>query len=346
MRARSVTIALLLGVSAIATPAHAQFLSSFDTDLVLEVSPLNPLPGDSTRVSARSLLLDLSTLEVEWYVNGTKVNRGVGLSHVDTTAGPLGSEVVITAAVFEDGYERIRQDVYIRPTELDVLWDSDSYTPPLYRGRALPTAGTTLYFEAVPRFMRRDRSLMPLNDIVFTWRKDGYVVAEASGRGKSKATFESSGLSGISTIAVDARSVDGSLANSASVRIPSTEPMLVLYEDHPLFGVMYHAATPERSFHSEVELTFAAVPYFAAVPRADDPRLQYEWRVNGTPITNNPERPSAITVDARGSSGLARLELALSHATNFFMSSFGSWTMTLLSSQGPAGTTDPFSRTQ
>ena len=50
---------------------------------------------------------------------------------------------------------------------------------------------------------------------------------------------------------------------------------------------------------------------------------------------------TSITINAEGSSGLAQIELALTHATNFFISSFGTWNITL-SGIGSANIPDPF----
>ena len=278
--------------------ASTQLNPFFGADLTLELSPLYPRPGETVRVTARSILVDLSSATLEWLENGKKVAGGVGVTFVDAKAGALGTETTVTAMVFEDGIEVRR---------------------------------------AIPRLKRGDGSSVPDTEITFTWRRNGYVVQEVSGRGASKVTLESPSLFGVDTITVEARTSDGLFESAASVRIPSVEPRLVLYEKHPLFGVMYHNAIPPRSFRPEIETSFTAVPYFAEALADNDGRLVYEWRVNGNPIANDPARPNSITINARGSSGLALIELALSHATNLFLNSFGSWTVTLDSGEGGGG---------
>ncbi|OGG77522.1 hypothetical protein A3B35_01775 [Candidatus Kaiserbacteria bacterium RIFCSPLOWO2_01_FULL_54_24] len=338
-----VLFAGILCAAAVYLPAVASAQAStqlnpfFGADLTLELSPLYPRPGETVRVTARSILVDLSSATLEWLENGKKVAGGVGVTFVDAKAGALGTETTVTAMVFEDGIEVRRESARIHPTELELLWESNSYVPPFFRGRALPSAGTTLSLEAIPRLKRGDGSSVPDTEITFTWRRNGYVVQEVSGRGASKVTLESPSLFGVDTITVEARTSDGLFESAASVRIPSVEPRLVLYEKHPLFGVMYHNAIPPRSFRPEIETSFTAVPYFAEALADNDGRLVYEWRVNGNPIANDPARPNSITINARGSSGLALIELALSHATNLFLNSFGSWTVTLDSGEGGGG---------
>jgi len=314
--------------------ASTQLNPFFGADLTLELSPLYPRPGETVRVTARSTLVDLSGATLEWLENGKRIAGGVGATFVDAKAGALGTETTVTATVFEDGIEVRRESARIHPTELGLLWESNSYVPPFFRGRALPSAGTMLSLEAITRFRRSDGSFVPDSDITFTWRRNGYVVQNVSGRGASGATLESPSLFGVDTITVEARTSDGLFESAASVRIPSVEPRLVLYEKHPLFGVMYHSAIPPRSFRPEIETSFTAVPYFAEALADNDGRLVYEWKVNGNLIANDPARPNSITINARGSSGLALIELALSHATNLFLNSFGSWTVTLDSGEG------------
>ena len=320
----------------------AQF-ARFDTDLRLEMSPLHPRPGELVRINAHSTLIDLSLTALEWTENGKKIGGGISIADIEIKAGILGTETTVTVIVLEKGIERARESMRINPTELDLLWESDSYVPPFFRGRAIPSAGTNLYLQAIPRFKRTNGSFIPVSDIAFTWRRNGYILQKVSGRGAAKAALGSPSFLGADTISVEARSSDNLFEAVESVRIPSVEPRLVLYENHPLFGVMYHDAFLPQNYRGEVEMSLLAVPYFAEAEMDSDNRLIYEWKVNGNAIANNPERPNSITINASGSSGLALVELALSHATNLFLNSFGSWSVTLSSER--LGN-DPFTNTQ
>ncbi|MEK7068858.1 MAG: hypothetical protein AAB947_00580 [Patescibacteria group bacterium] len=318
----------------------------FDNDLRLEMSPLHPRPGESVRISAHSASIDLPLTSLEWIENGKKIGGGVSVADIEIKAGVLGTETTVTVIMFENGIERVRKSVRINPTELDLLWESDSYVPPFFRGRALPSAGTNLYLQAIPRFKRTNGSLVPVSDIVFTWRRNDYVLQKISGRGAGRAVLGGPSFLGTDTISVHARSLDGLFETEEIVRIPSVEPRLVLYENHPLAGVMYHNAILSQNlqnYRGEVEMSLVAIPYFAEAQMDDDNSLIYKWKVNGNAITNNPERPNSITINASGSSGLAFVELALSHATNLFLNSFGSWSMTLSSERL---VNDPFTNTQ
>ena len=324
-------------------PAHAQL--DFGTDFSLSITPKHPAPGDTVRATVKSLLLDLESGNVSWYINGARAPSGAGLAEFEVKAGPLGSVTRVRAAFSEAGFERAVAEALIRPTEIDLLWEADSYTPPFFRGRALPSAGVGLRVEAIPRFKRADGSLVSSRDITFTWRKNGYVIQGVSGRGKSRAILDSPPLFGTDTISVEARTPDSVFAGEASVRIPTTDPILILYENHPLYGVMYHRALGTQNILPEVEMSFAAVPYFADASDPNDRNLVYEWSVDGNRIDGDPSRPNEITINASGSSGIAQIALALSHATNLFLNSSGSWVVTLLGEDATGGQGNPFGAT-
>ena len=321
------------------TSAQVGLDTGFGPDLSLEISPQYPEPGETVVVKARSILVPLSATPLAWFVDGKLILEGMGVMEKEIVAGELGSEAVVRAVATYEGSLH-SASITIRPAELDLLWESDSFVPPFFRGRALPSAGTVVRLEAIPRLQLGNGARVAVKDIVFTWRRNGYVISGTSGRGKSKVTIASPSLFGTDTVSVEARSIDGRSAAEASVRLPSEEPHIALYQNHPLFGVTFHTAIEPQTFVPETEITLAAIPYYADVSSPDEAGLSYEWQVNGQPIELDPKRPSSITINAAGSSGIALIELALSHVTNFFLNTAGSWRVTLL---GDGDLDSPFS---
>ena len=338
---------IFLGVD---TPVRAQLIFPGTTaDLSLTAEPQNPGPNSSVRLSVKSVLLDLERSAITWYANGVVIGSGVGVSETSVVTGPLGTETLVRVETRGEDQSASATGVF-RPTEIDLLWEADSYVPPFYRGRALPSAGSNVRFFAVPRFKRvGGTSLVSPDDLIYTWKKGGKIIQSISGRGQHSVTFEAPTLLGPDTISVDVRTTDGVLQDSSSVRIPSVEPLLVLYENHPVFGILYHRALESPATVPEVETTFSVVPYFAPIQNPDDNSLVYKWQVGNTSIPSNPTYPSAITINAEGTSGLARIQLAITHISNFFMRARGSWDVTLSGvspSSAASPFTDPFTDTQ
>lgn len=213
------------------------------------------------------------------------------------------------------------------PSPVDLLFDADSYVPPFYRGRALPSPGTIMHFQALAHFGVADSA------ITYTWRRNGRVEGDVSGVGKSSVSLPAPTLFGTDTISVDARAADVSAYGSASVTISSIDPSVTLYQDHPLFGIEYYNALTDQTSIPDLEMTFASVPYFAHVQSPDDAGLMYAWSVDGVPVAAATTSGSEITINADNSSGIANVSLILTSATNFLLRGEGAWNV-LFSREG------------
>jgi hypothetical protein len=329
--------AALLGLLAlfIAVPAFAQFsIPGADTELSFSLSPRFPAAGQTVHISLQSFLYDLDASSIVWSEDGTVIQQGDGLRSITVQAGPLGSARTIEARITgASGSASAR--VTIAPASLDLLWEAASYTPPFYKGRALPSAGGGVRIAAIPHLVRANGTAVPPADIVFTWRKDGQLLDEASGRGKASAAVDGPTLFGSEAITVNAASADGTLQAEAILRLSDTKPQIALYEDHPLFGMRFGQALGSSSFIPDNEMTFAAIPYFAPVQNTADRGLEYSWTVNGQPVAADSAHADELTINAASSSGVALIRLSLAHATNFFFGVDGAWQVTFNSRSSP-----------
>jgi hypothetical protein len=285
----SALIVLLL-----ATPAIAQQfdLSAFGGTLAIALSPQYPQPGQAVHLTVSGGSLDLQNSAIVWRTDGKVVAQGTGVTSADMVAGALGSEANIDVSVDTPDGTIASAQAIVAPTELDVLVGSDSYAPPFYLGRTLPSAGTNLILQAVAHFKRADGSVIPDSSITYTWKRNDEVIASASGRGKAVAVISAPHLFTSDTITVDAVSSDQSRGGETSVLVPSEAPVLDLYEDHPLYGILFHRALSGSAFIPESEMTFAAVPYFAEGSSPSDRSLAYDWRVNSAKIDRAFRRPT------------------------------------------------------
>ena len=84
------------------------------------------------------------------FENGKKIAQGRGANSASATAGALGTETRIGVTVVAPDGASASTEASIIPTELDLVADSDSYTPPFYGGWPRPSAGTTLHLQSFP----------------------------------------------------------------------------------------------------------------------------------------------------------------------------------------------------
>lgn len=328
----------VFGVLALASVAHAQLsLPGLGGAATIVMIPAQPQAGQTVQLTLESALFDLTTSSITWYANGKRVAGGDGLTGITVMAGDLGKETSVEADVVTSDGTPATATTSIVPTKVDLLFDADSYVPPFYKGRALPSAGTILRLQAVAYFKNTDGSFVQASDIVYTWKRNGQVLGSVSGRGRSSASIAAPYLFGSDIISVDTASVDGNFIGSASSAVPSYEPQLRLYEDHPLFGLMLYRALATSTQITEREMTFAAIPYFAQATDADDPALEYAWQVNNTPTAVSGVRNEiAIGTQGNTSAGVANIKLSVTHQSNIFLAASGLWSITL-SSTASAG---------
>ena len=338
-RCNSFLLVLVLGFLFMASAAHAQLgLAGEEGALSIALSPRTPNPGDTVNPTVQGALIDIPESTILWQASGKTIAQGKGVESASFKAGALGTETRISVVVTTPEGTIASAQATIIPTELDLLVDSDSYTPPFYQGGVRASVGTNLRLQALPRFKRGGVSV-PAATLTYTWRRNGEILRNSSGLGKSAASIPVQHLFGSDTVSVEAQSADGLLAHTASLSFSASEPILMLYEDHPRYGVLFHRALSPSAFISETEMTFAAVPFFFQATRPSDPALNFAWRVNSATIPTNAENPSELTIDAENSSGIALVELELTHASNYYLDLKGTWNITFSSE---AGSTDQF----
>ena len=331
------------------------FLLPLDTDaqLILPVinspisfnlNPNNPSPGEKVKVSIESYSVDLDRATIDWFVNGELLARGNGLKTIDTYAGELGSETSISVVVRPDEITEIFDQILIRPMHVSIIWEADTYTSPFYKGRALPSTNATIFLEAYQRAKDTNGNDIPNEDFIFTWKKNGAILKEISGRGRREARIPGPLLFGEDIISVEVVSTDNKYSSKGIARIAAVEPHISLYEDDPLLGIMYHRAIGTEDTIPESDITLAAIPFYTSVRNLFNENVSYVWNVNNQDILTDPRDPFRIILRlASGVVGTAQISLAISHIEHFLQAAEKFWTLSV--TRESASQRDPFFRT-
>ncbi len=301
----------------LAIPVYAQV--DLGDSLFLTVSPSYPKPNEAVTLTVQNPLVELSGRVITWKNNGTVVLQGEGEINYKTVAPNSGEKMDMSVTV--EGIAETKT-LTIAPYSVDLMWESDSNTPGLYRGRHLPSLGSNISFQALPHLFQKGVEL-PAAQLNFTWTQDGSIIA--TGKGRSSITVPIRSLQNSTTITVNVTSSDKTIGAERTHTITVTTPPVRLYIDHPLYGTMYHNALTSKTYVSDVETSFAAIPYFAKAVSPNDPQFSYVWRVNRTTIESNKERPNTITINAGEGGGEAKVELALTHKKNYQLDANAVW---------------------
>jgi len=277
-------------------------------DMKINMSPIYPNVNEKVTVTVVSHLTDLNRANIFWYVNDELKESGTGKSKFNFTTGNAGEVTVIDVVIKTiEGY-RVDKKIKITPSELDIIWEAENYTPPFYKGKALLSPKSPLKLIAIPNFITSSGRSVASNNLVYVWRKKGLIIQEKSGYGKNIFYDEAPIPFWEEEISVEVSSLDESLKAYKKITPKLTNPKIIFYEDALIQGVIYESAIDGDFDLSKQELTVKAEPYFFAKRDKEAGNLKYEWSLNSAPVQGEGGR---ITFRQEAGEGRARINLAV-----------------------------------
>ncbi len=293
--------------------AHAASPSSILVDTV----PENPAPGENVTITLNSYVSNLDSVLITWSVNGKNALSGIGKKSFSTTAPASGGETDVVATVsLPDG--AIYTKVVIRPSVMVLLWQADdSYVPPFYRGKALPTPQSEIKVVAMPEIKNGGGIVNP-KSVVYAWKKDYQNDQADSGYGKNFLTYTSDYLDSSSNISVTASTTDQKYSSDASVDLETYEPKILFYKNDPARGTLWEQALTDghQVFGSEI---IQAAPYFISPADIRIPTLVFHWFINdveiAVPSVSKNVMPVAVPA---GTTGVSEVKLEIESTDKIF----------------------------
>lgn len=270
------------------------------SDLRLVPSTKNFEPESTVQVAAISFTADLQKSTLRWYVNGSLVLSGKGQTLYTIKAGPLGSVYSIRIAVTSDTGAIKEVTKTIRVGRIHLIWETKSYTPPWYRGKALPDPGSEITIMAVPEF-KSGGIFLNSSELIYNWFIDNEAPVldpAISGRGKNTYTLKTTSVIGSTyTIGVQIKDDQQRFEQEKNIDIILYQPEILLYEKDPVFGIKMEKASRAWFLRGGGEITLQTEPYY--VPLNDFKNMNYTWKVNGktTPNSYGNGRTFRLTTD-------------------------------------------------
>ena len=156
---------------------------------------------------------------------------------------------------------------------VDLIWEADTYVPPLYKGLPLWTNESDVTFVAIPHLPSVNTSTL-----IYRWSKNGTILGSLSGVNKRSLTISDTVLSEPVEITIDVFEDNGaSPLASRKARLTPSSAKLVIVEDSPLQGLLLNRAMKQEFILSKDEVTFSAIPFFATVSTRLAGALEYNW---------------------------------------------------------------------
>ena len=311
-------IAALLSLSAAClSVVPAAFAQSRGSDPIdVSVEPEAPAPGESTTISLTSMTLDLSQATISWSLDGAEKASSVGQRTFTFTMGAAGKSTAVGLTIVPVRGSRTTRTFTFHPASVLLLWEADTYTPPLYKGRALYSGGAGVRILAVPSVIDGSGALVSPSDLNFRWEIEDEAYADRSGLGHDLLLISGSQLRGAETVSVTVLRRDGTKAASSRIVIPATSPLVRFYKVDPLRGTRYERSLIGDVSLTDTETTIVAEPYFISGSTKTSTDFANLWRLNGADVTPEGRDRSVITLRQQGATnGNAQLEFSIQNTS-------------------------------
>lgn len=297
---------------------NAQTNSALNTNLSISLSPQNPTPGEQVVVSLQSYSLDLDRAKITWSINGIEKRVEQGLKDYYLQAGPAGKLITISASIEPSTGGVFAKEISFIPAGVDLIFETLSYVPPFYKGKAMNINQGTNVVVAFPEMFDQMGRKLKTNELIYTWRKDGTVLGNLSGIGKNYITFPGTIPIRDAQIEVTVSSLDKSIAANNSLLITTGSPKIIFYENSPIYGIMMNKAIKRTVQMFTDEFSVVAVPYFFSVGYSDTPDLDYSWTMNGRTVANQEPKNSFTVRQESPGSGTANIGVKISNNVRIF----------------------------
>ncbi|MDP1625373.1 MAG: hypothetical protein Q8L64_06475 [bacterium] len=294
--------------------ASAQTIPGISDPLTLSLIPEVPQPNGLFDVRLQSYSMGLDSALVVWSIDGKEVQRGVGLKSLSARAGGVGSMSTIHVSVVTVGTGTFNTSIVIRPADVALVWESDTYTPPFYKGKALHSYNGAFKVIALPEFVDFSGKRINPKELIYSWSKNGEVQANASGYGKNTfITSQTSYLRPGEDIMVEVSAPRDNIVARRSVTISPIVPKIVFYENSGLYGTLYEKSLLRSVNLVNDEVEIVAEPYFFSVPVRNSAALSYSWKLNGQTVPSFQNR-SGVILRKTGQAGASSIGVTIQNS--------------------------------
>lgn len=289
------------------------------SDVIAEITPEIPGPNEQVTIKLTSYAIDLNSSLITWKVSGKTVLSRNGATSYTLNSGASGSKTAVEAVIVFRGSTLVKT-ISIEPSTIDLIWEAvDSYTPPFYKGKALPSSEAVIKVVGIPD-MKLGSTKLSKNDLTFSWERNFNALPNFSGYAKDSFIFKSSYLNTTETISLKATAISGGLSAQKISTIRTYSPFIGFYEYNPLSGVNYRKNLGEYFSLGKDETTIIAEPYFFSPKNALSTDLDYQWKINGTRIDNQDPKNTLVVRKPAGASGNAFINLSIESKPRLFQS--------------------------
>lgn len=240
------------------------------------VSPQFPAPNGSATLSFLSSTFNLANATLAVTVAGKKIYQG-SVQPVPIAVGKTGSVTNVSVTLTASG-ANYSQTVSLQPQDVSLVAEPVSSAPPLYAGKPhIPTEGSVRVIAVANLKSVSGRALDP-STLSYAWKVDNTEIANSSGIGKTALMVASPLQYRRRDVSVIVTSSDGSLIGGDSLSLSPEDPLVRIYANDPLLGIVFSQALSGQFAVGDTETSLYAAP-FSFSTTLGAPFIQ--WFLNG-----------------------------------------------------------------
>ncbi len=292
--------------------AKAQVGSLMGTlnDVSVDFFPELPQANEEVLFRIKSNLVNLTSADITWSVDGKKAKSGVGITTFSIRTKDVGVQTKINVTIFAVGGYAINKEIVIVPSSLDILWETvGSNVPPFYKGKALPTNMATIKYVAIPNVKNGSGTFVNPKEFVYRWEKDYELDIDSSGYGKNTYTVDMGIIDDSENVGVTSNLRGGGGSAQKYITTGVYDPKIVWYANSPLFGPQFERAINDGFTIKSSDVSIFAEPFFTSPKGLVDGNLSYNWQLNSEEL--GPQKTGNILTMHRNNNNQGTAEVKL-----------------------------------
>lgn len=233
-------------------------------------------PGSTAIIRARTTNISDNTSVFDWYLDDQPMLLASGRAKTTFSFQTTKPFHVVRVVVSSEGKRIAENSASINSFTVSLVWNTDTFVPADYAGRALPSVGSRITVTAFPDI----RGEAPEN-LLYTW----YLNAESQVRNtlaEQEFSFVADKNASFISVMVEVSNLSQSVMVSKAVVIPLVKPVIVLAPSIPL------------SFVPGGRATLSARPFYFHITSMND--LSYTWFFGGKSIVGIPPDPQELSL--------------------------------------------------
>lgn len=315
MRAFAIVVVTLFFIPLAVSNAQLE-ATLFNSGPQIELQPAYPEPYSTARATLNDYSIDASGATISWRINGTVVKAYENQRSVEVAVGALGTPVPVEAILSLPDGSRLTGSKTITPHYLDLIVEPQTRVPAFYRGRALPSTGSTVNVTALV-----DGGAIPRSELTYHWRLNNTSLLGGAVRAQNQVSFTMPPGGGI--LEVVAEHPTQGTVSSKSIQLISSLPQIRFYEVSSLYGTGHRPITTLTLTGNST--TVRAEPFHLDLQTFNTPDLA-EWTV-GNSITPGNNNPYEVTLLRQGGVGTSIVGFHVRNLTQLLQGAQGGFSV-------------------